>query len=147
MSSPETPPEERDRRSPIYSTILNKDRYTPVTPALLARFEQLRLQLGSWENVADRCRVSTRYLRWLRSKSKTISLTQLDLMFTRCEVGHWLREFKFYTAEELLEQGVWGQPLMMSEVRQPLYEKWQTQRVDPQPSKAMRRRRRARVID
>ena len=96
--------------APLNQQYLHKrdEMFTPLTPQVMKWLEELRTIHGSWEAVCDEARVSSRWLRSVRKgKHKTISLTNLDKLLTRCDSPHRAEDLEWYEFDGLLEKGVW----------------------------------------
>lgn len=90
------------------------DLYTPMTPEMLALFERMRAEHGSWRRVAALSGTRLKVLRNLRAaKRKAISQRLLDRLVTGTGVGA-LHEFIWFTADDLVALGIW-EPVMYVE--------------------------------
>jgi hypothetical protein len=68
---------------------------------------RMRKELGSWREVAAAVGMRTRELRrYHRVEVKVVSLTMMDRLCSSTGVGH-ISEFRWYTAKELVEMGIW----------------------------------------
>jgi hypothetical protein len=86
------------------------DLYTPLTPELLELFARMRQRHGSWREVAYLSNTRLKVLRrYHRGTARTISMTKLDEIITTTGVGS-LRDYDWFTADDLVEQGVWDPP-------------------------------------
>lgn len=83
------------------------DLYTPVTPELLALFERMRAEHGTWRRVAAISETRLKVLRNLRgAKRKAVSLRLLDRLCSTTNVGS-VGEFMWFTADDLVKLGIW----------------------------------------
>jgi len=85
------------------------DLYTPITEDILSFMSRLHDINGSWRKVAEITETRLRVLRRIRTgERKTISMTLLDRMLTRLDVGGiTVEDFDWYTPNELVERGIW----------------------------------------
>ena len=94
---------ERQHRHPAHG-----DLYTPTTPELLALFDRMRAEHGTWREV---CAISGTRLKVLRNlrqgKRKAISQRLVDRLVTTTGVGA-LHEFIWFTADDLVKLGIWN---------------------------------------
>lgn len=99
MSEPQI---HRPRRHPA-----DLDLYTPVTPELIALFERMKQEHGTWRNVAAISDTRLKVLRNLRQgKRKAVSQRLLDRIITTTGVGG-VHEFTWFTANDLVALGIW----------------------------------------
>lgn len=83
------------------------DLYTPCTPELLALFERMFAELGTWRRVAALGRVRMKVLRNIRrGKRKAVSMQLMDRIISGTEIGN-LQEFEWFTANDLVALGIW----------------------------------------
>jgi hypothetical protein len=83
------------------------DLWTPITPELLALLERMRVEYGTWSEVAAVSHTKKRVLRRLhRAERKVVSMTLLDRLMAATGIGH-LDEFVWFTAEDLVKLGIW----------------------------------------
>lgn len=94
-----------------YDTLLNRtgELYTPKDEAFFELMEELRIHVGGqWKDIARQSRLSTRYMRRLRSREwVTVSYKVMDKVLTRCGLPHRISDLPWYTPEQLVEIGVW----------------------------------------
>ena len=82
--------------------------YTPVNEDLLALFERLRDEWGSWRKMGEAARVSQRWIRYVRQgRFKTMSMKVLDDMLSNLGAAGLVQQLDWYTPEELVERGIW----------------------------------------
>ncbi len=83
------------------------DLYTPITPELIALFERMRAEHGTWRKVAALSETKLKVLRNLRrGDRKAISQTLLDRICQGTRVGS-VHEFIWFTADDLVALGIW----------------------------------------
>ena len=81
--------------------------YTPVTPEMLALFDRMKAEHGTWRRVCWITNTRLKVMREMRNGTrKTVSLQKLDSMITATEVGR-VDEFTWFTAEDLVKLGIW----------------------------------------
>lgn len=86
------------------------DLYTPLSDELLELFARMRARHGSWRQVAYLSNTRLKVLRrYHHGTIRTISMTKLDEIITTTEVGD-LRDYPWFTADELVEMGIWDPP-------------------------------------
>lgn len=86
------------------------DLYTPLTTELRELFARMRQRHGTWREVAYLSNTRLKVLRrYHQGTVRTISLTKLDEIITTTEVGD-LRDYPWYTADQLVEMGLWDEP-------------------------------------
>lgn len=102
--------------------------FTPLSPELLAEFEEIKEALGgTWAEFCRRTGISRRYMRHVRNgrwskrnyargtagRHKTISMRKLDQIYTQVGLTHRLRHHAWFTTRELVELDIWkemGEP-------------------------------------
>lgn len=84
------------------------ERFTPVTPELIALFDRMHDELGSWRAVALTTGLRLRSLRRLHDaeRRKTVSQTMLDRICVTTGIGS-IEEFEWFTAEDMVTLGIW----------------------------------------
>ena len=93
---------ERKKRHPN-----SGDLYTPVTPELVALFERMKNEHGTWRRVAAISETRLKVLRNLRqAKRKAVSQRLLDRICSSTGVGS-IHEFTWFTADDLVALGIW----------------------------------------
>jgi hypothetical protein len=90
-----------------YRHPLGKDVYTPMTPQMMGLLWRMRLEVGTWGELAYLAGLRRRQLRRAtRLECQVISMTLLDRLCQASNVGH-VGEFIWFTAEDLVELGFW----------------------------------------
>ena len=87
------------------------DLYTIIGPEIRDLLERMRARHESWRQVSYLSHTRLKVLRrWRRDDGPSaISMTKLDELITTTEVGD-LRDYTWYTADELVAMGVWDAP-------------------------------------
>jgi|SRR6516165_4709423 hypothetical protein len=99
----------------------HNDLYTPITPEVLELFARMRHRHGTWREVAYLSNTRLKVLRrWRNGQRKTISMTKMDELITTTEVGD-LRDYPWFTADDLVTLGIWEKPADPIESRSNLH--------------------------
>jgi hypothetical protein len=87
------------------------DLYTPLTQEVIDLLVRMRRELGSWREVAYVAGKRMREIRRIyRVEVKVVSMSMMDRLCQGSGVGH-ISEFRWYTAKELVEMGIWTHEL------------------------------------
>lgn len=88
-------------------------RWTPVTDEVVELLWAVRREHGgSWLDLADAVGMKVRHLRRLYLKTnKAVSLRVMDNILARSNYSYRMHSLPWYTVEELMEHGVWENPL------------------------------------
>lgn len=85
----------------------HRDLYTPVTNEMIILFERMKIEHGTYRRVCALSGVRMKVFRQVRrGKHKAVSLELMDKLVTSTGVGS-LREFTWFTAEDLVALGIW----------------------------------------
>lgn len=96
-----------------YENLRDKDtRWTPVNEEVLDILRRLHREGGSWTAVAMATTVKQRQIYRIRKgQQKCVSMKVLDRLLAKSSMSHSIRDFPWYTIEEIQEMGLWNQPL------------------------------------
>src|SRR5262245_25822759 len=87
--------------------------WTPVDDGLLELFERIKAEYGTWNAMGWAGRCSQRWLRHVMAKDyKVIGYPTLDRFLNNLGWDGWVQQLEWYSAEELVEQGVWKEQPM-----------------------------------
>jgi len=89
------------------------DLWTLVDDDLLDLFRRIRDEYGSWNAMGWAGRCSQRWLRHVMAKEhKAIGYPTLDTFLNNLGWDGWVQKLDWYSAEELVEMGVWKEQPM-----------------------------------
>jgi hypothetical protein len=113
------------------------DKYTPISPDILAMMWELRDKYGSWREVAAVTQTRLKVLRRFRTGDRhVISMRLMDRILTTTGHGR-LDDYVWFTPNDLVAMGIWKTVVPISEQPRP-------DRDDPQWKQEQREKRRLR---
>lgn len=88
-------------------------RYTPVTDEVVELLRLVKAEYGgNWQQLSLAVDVKARHLRRLYNRRQAaVTLRLMDKILARSDYSHRLHDLPWLTADELVEQGIWGIPL------------------------------------